>query len=98
MIGQKQVDDQITEIVPRMRREKLVLCYPAKWDGANQTGTVWVALGGDTPLVQRGINLEPGEKIVLDELSHLFEVDAISGIMATGSAWLTWSAPRGVEL
>lgn len=98
MNGQTQVTDQITEIVPRMRREKLVLCYPRKWNSVNQTGTVWVALGGDTPQVERGINLEPGGQIVLDELSHLYEVDAVSGIKASGSSWVTWSAPRGVEL
>ncbi len=98
MIGQAQVTDQITEIVPRMRRGKVVLCYPAKWNGTKQTGTIWLALGGDTPLVQRGINLEPGEKYVLDELSTLYEVSAVNGIKDTGSSYVTWAAPGGVEL
>lgn len=98
MIGQKQVTDQITEILPRMRRGKIVLCYPGKWNDVNQTGTVWIALGGDTPLVQRGINLEPGEKIVLDQNAEIFEVGAVSGIKATGSSWVTVAAPGAVEL
>lgn len=98
MIGQARVTDQITEIVPRMRRGKVILCYPAKWEDVKQTGTVWLALGGDTPLVQRGVNLEPGEKYVLDELSTIFEVEALNGIKATGTAYVTYAAPGGVEL
>jgi len=93
MIGQKQISDQITEIIPQMIRGKFILCYPATWEAANQTGQVWVAIG-DTPQVQRGIPMEPGSIIVLDELSAIYQMPAVSAIMSSGSAWLTWAAPK----
>lgn len=93
MIGQVQVDDQITEIVPQLRRGLVILDYPDTWDDVKQSGRIWLAIG-DTPLVQRGFHLDPGEKVVLDALSEIFQLPAINGIMASGSAWLAFTAPN----
>lgn len=97
MIGQKQVTDQITEIIPQMRRNLVILDYPDTWDTVKQTGRIWFAIG-DTPLVQRGFHLDPGGMLVLDALSEIFQLPGIKAIMASGSAWVTWSAPRAREI